>query len=262
MKLSTSALSRSLLAVALALVSFTLAPAADTFEGRVHMVMTSGKTGEPMGVDYAMKNGKMRYDMGQPAAAGGENDGAAAGKRGRKHARRGGEGGDMGGVIVDIERQEMIILMENEGEKMFMRRSMAKAIAEASGKDHLERAPVATGRKEMIAGYQAAEYTYTDDKGGVTELWLAKGLGTFAFPAAQGPMGGGGAPSPEWEKIARDGGFFPLRVVAHDTKGVEQSRMEVTKIDRTPLPDSLFSTDGYTEFQMPDFGGAFNPFKR
>ena len=41
--------------------------------------------------------------------------------------------------------------------------------------------------------------------------------------------------------------------------GVEQSRMEVTNVDKTPLPDSLFSTAGYTEFQIPGFGGGFNP---
>jgi hypothetical protein len=271
MKLSAFALSRGLLATAFALVTLTAASAADTFEGRVHMEMTAGKKTEPMGIDYAMKNGKMRCDMGPSAARSGEQEGThAAAKRGdeerdrasarRKHGRRGGEG--MGGMIMDFERKEIIILMENDGEKMFMRRSMAQTMEEAAGKDHAERAPVATGRTEMIAGYKAAEYAYTDDKGEVTDLWLAKGLGTFMFPAAQGPMGGRGAASPGWEKLARDGGFFPLRVVGHDTKGNEKMRMEVTKIDQTPVPDSLFSTEGYTEFQMPDFGGGFNPFKR
>jgi len=269
MNLSASKLSRGLLATAFALV--TLTAAAATFEGRVHMEMTSGKKTEPMGIDYAIKNGKMRCDMGPSTARSGEDAGAkATAKRDddekdrvsarRKHGRRGGEG--MGGMIMDFERKEIIILMENDGEKMFMRRSMAKPMEEAAGKEHGEHAPVATGRTEVIAGHQAAEYVYTDDKGEITNLWLAKGLGTFMFPAAQGPMGGRGAASPEWEKLARDGGFFPLRVVGHDAKGNEKMRMEVTKIDQTPLPDSLFSTDGYTEFQMPDFGGGMNPFKR
>ena len=49
-----------------------------------------------------------------------------------------------------------------------------------------------------------------------------------------------------------------MRVVNYSAKGVEESRMEVTKVEKTSLPDSLFSADGYSEFSM----GGFNPFKR
>lgn len=245
MKLSLSFLCRGLLATAFALITFTAASAAEAFEGRVHMEMTSGKKKETVGIDYAMKDGKMRMDLPKDSSRG---------------------GGGMGGMIMDFPHQEMIILMEHDGQKNFMRRSLAQTIAQASekgrGEGHPASAPVATGRTEMIAGYPATEYKYTGEKGEISELWLAKGLGTFMFPAAQSPMGGRGAPSPEWEAMARDGGFFPLRVVTRDAKGTERSRMEVTKIDKTPLPDSLFSTDGYTEFKMPDFGSMFNPLKR
>jgi hypothetical protein len=234
---------RGLILSAFAVSSVGVARAADVFEGRVHMELTSGKKKEPMGIDYAMKDGKLRMDMPQEGS------------------RR--KGGGMGGMIYDLKNQEMIILMENDGEKTFMRRSMKDAMAKAQERNEKETsAPVATGRTETIAGYKASEYKYTNEKGEVTDLWLAKGLGTFMYPAAQNPMGGRGAPSPEWEKIAREGGFFPLRVIGHNKAGAEVSRMEVTKIEKTSLPDSLFSTDGYTEFKMPDFGGAFNPFKR
>ena len=242
MKLPSSALCRGLLATAFALITLSAVAAADSFEGRVHMVMTTGKKKEAMGIDYALKGGKMRYDMAADSA------------------RR---GAGTGGVIIDFKRQEMIILMEEDGQKNFMRQTMAPALAEAKKyKERPAAAPVATGRVEQIAGYPAAEYTQAGEKGEITELWLAKGLGTFMFPADQGPMGGRGPAAPGWEQMARDGGFFPLRVVTRDAKGAERSRMEVTKIDRTPLPDALFSTDGYAEFKMPDFGGAFNPFKQ
>jgi hypothetical protein len=53
-----------------------------------------------------------------------------------------------------------------------------------------------------------------------------------------------------------------MRVVTHDAKGAETARMEVTSVDKSPVSDSLFSTDGYTEFSMPGMGGGgFNPFK-
>jgi hypothetical protein len=242
MKLSLSFVCRGLLAPAFALITLTAVSAAETFEGRVHMEMTSGKKKEAVGIDYAMKDGKMRMDMPQDSS---------------RHE---------GGMGMDFPHQEMIILMEHDGQKNFMRRSMAQAIAQAreNGRreGHPVSPPVATGRTEVIAGYPATEYKYTGEKGEISELWLAKGLGTFMFPAAQGPMGGGGAPAPEWEAMARDGGFFPLRVVTRDAKGTERSRMEVTKIDKTKLLDALFSTDGYTEFKVPDFGGMFNPLKR
>jgi hypothetical protein len=244
MNLSFKSLCRGFLCAAFSLATVAAVSAADTFEGRVHMEMSSGKKKEKMGVDYAIKGSKLRIDMPQ------ENN------------RRG--GGGTGGMIFDTQNQEMIMLMENDGQKMFMRRSMKEDIARAQEKrdERQHPAPVATGRTEVIAGYTASEYKYTDEKGQVTDLWLAKGLGTFMYPAAQNPMGGRGAPSPEWEKIARDGNTFPLRVVGHNKNGDEISRMEVTKIEKTSLPDSLFSTDGYQEFQMPNFGGAFNPFKR
>ena len=236
-----STLCRGLLATAFSLVLFTSVSAAD-FEGRIHMDVTSGKKKEAAGIDYAIKNGKMRMDMPQ-----------------QEGSRR---GGGAGGIIIDYPNMEMFILMEHDGQKNYMRRSLADTVAKASerNQEHRTPPPVATGRTEMIAGYTATEYTTTNEKGEVTEMWLAKGLGRFMGMSGQNPMGGRGAPSPEWENFARDGNLFPLRVVSRNAKGAEVTRMEVTKIEKTSLPDSLFSTDGYSEFKMPDFGGL-NPFK-
>jgi len=244
MKLSASPIRRGLLATVFALGTLTAVSAADTFEGRVHMEVTSGKK-DAQAIDYAIKEGKMRCDI--PASS----------------SR---SGGGMGGMIFDFQNQEMIILMEHGGQKNFMRRPFGQMIAAASAhaqaEHHSTAAPVATGRTEMIAGYLATEYKFTGQNGDTHELWLAKGLGTFMFPAAQGPMGGHGAPSPEWAQAAREGGLFPLRVVTRDASGSEKGRMEVTRIEKTALPDSLFSTDGYTEFKIPGFGGGFNPLGR
>ena len=231
---------RGLFVAALSLVTVTALSAADAFEGRVYMQMTSGKRKEPASVTYAIKAGKIRFDT------------SAAESSGRRR------GGGAASVIMDLPNREMIMLMDHDGQKMFMRHAMPDAssapMAERAGKEVA--APVATGRTEVIAGYEATEYKWTSPRGETHEMWLAKGLGTFVFPAPQGgPMGGSrGAPSPEWEKIARDGGFFPLRVVSRDTTGAETGRMEVTKIEKGSLPESLFSTDGYTEFKMPDMG--------
>jgi hypothetical protein len=240
MKLPVSSLCRGLFGTALALLSLTTVVAAQSFEGRIHMEITGAKKKDALPMDFSMKGQKVRIDMV------GQNTG--------KH------GGGLGGMIYDVGAQEIFILMDMDGQKTYMRRSMAKDIEKATQKGQMGAVPVATGRTEVIAGYPTAEYRSTSENGDVTEMWLAKGLGTFMSMNGQSPMGRG-APSPEWEKFAREGNFFPMRVVSLNKKGKEETRMEVTKVEKTSLPDSLFSVDGYNEFKMPVFGGAFNPFK-
>jgi len=165
------------------------------------------------------------------------------------------------GIIFDLQAREMIILMDMSGQKMFMRRPIPQPTAEQASQareGHKVSPPVATGRTEMIAGYQATEYRMTSEKGEAIELWLAKGLGPFMSFSGGNPMMGGGrsAPPPGWESFARDGNAFPMRVVSHGTDGGETMRMEVTKVDKTPVPASLFSTEGYSEFSIPGMGGG------
>jgi hypothetical protein len=221
---------------ALLLATSALLSAADTFEGRIHITVTSGKK-DPMTLQYAVKGDLMRMEMPVDKSS------------------HGGMAG--GGIIIDFKQKEMLILMEQEGQKMFMRRPLpqpGEGQAATAGKLAAEAKPVATGRTEMIAGYLATEYRVDGSKGGATELWLATGLGNFMFPSAQGPMGQGrgASASPGWEKFAREGGGFPLRAITRNAAGAEESHWEVTQIEKTTLPASLFSTEGYTEFQMPD----------
>ena len=243
MKLPISTLCRGLLLAAFACVS--LSASAAGFEGRVRMEITSGKKKDRMEMDYVMKGDKLRIEP--------QMDG------------RGEHAGAMG-MIMDMQAREMIILMDMEGRKMYMRRPIPQPTEQTtkSRDEHQMSAPVATGRTEMIAGYKATEYRTTSNKGEVIELWLAKGLGPFMSMSGGNPMTGRGAPPPGWENFARDGNMFPMRVVSHDTKGAETTRMEVTRVEKGPVSDALFSPEGYSEFSMPGFGGAggFNPFKR
>lgn len=253
MHLPVTCLRHSLLAAILTLAATAL-PAADSFEGRVEMKITDTKSGGAHVFNYALKEGKLRMDFPKNPS-------------GRDNA------GGSGGMIVDFSKREVLILMEmpdsagGGARKMYMRQPMPQPGETPPGGNPAEAAPVsepiATGRTEVIAGYTATEYKVTSKNGEVSELWLAKGLGTFMFPAMQNPMGRGHSAnaSPAWEKLVRDGNFFPLRVITRDAGGAEKMRMEVTKIEKTPLPDSFFSPEGYTEFQIPGFGGGLNPFK-
>ncbi|MFA5056567.1 MAG: DUF4412 domain-containing protein [Opitutaceae bacterium] len=256
MHLSLALLQRGLFAAAFVFTA-TLLRAADSFEGRVEMKITGAERGDAHVINYALKEGKLRFDFPKE-------------QPGKEH------GGGSGAMIVDYGKHEMLILMEmpdREGgapRKMYMRRPLpqpGEAQAKRGGTDEPVSSPVATGRTEVIAGYTATEYTLAGKNGEVHELWLAKGLGSFMFPAAQNPMGHGRpANAPVWEKLVRDGGFFPLRVVTRDAGGREKTRLEVTKIEKAALPDALFTPEGYSEFQIPGFGGGLpgglNPFQR
>jgi hypothetical protein len=237
MKLSQLVLRRGLLLTAFALLTSLTLSAADTFEGRIHMKVTASKQKEPIGMDYSMKDGKLRMDV-----------------------QTGHSGAGMGGIIFDMPGKQMIILMDAGGRKMFMRRDIPQVTPQANGNvsaaGHQMAPPVATGRTEVIAGQTATEYRMTGEKGEVIEMWLAKGLGPFmSFSGGNPMMGGRGTPPAGWENFARDGNAFPMRVVTHSADGAETMRMEVTSVEKTSLPDSLFSTDGYSEFSIPGMGG-------
>lgn len=221
---------------------------AHAFEGRIGM-QVSEPNRPAHAIDYLVKESKLRFDAPRDAA----------------------QKGGAGGIIMDFAKAEMIILVDGHGRKMFFRRPLNAESAPNATHAAKERAaapvmdpPVATGRSETIAGQIATEYRGKNSAGETFEFWLAKGLGNFAFPAGGNPMarGANAAPSPAWEKFVRDGGFFPLRVITRDSAGKEKSHLEVTKVEKLAVPDSTFSTDGYTEMNLPAFGGAGggNPF--
>lgn len=220
--------------------------AASNFEGRVDMKLTSGKgdsesKSQPHLLHYTIKGEKIRMDF----------DGDASSRK---------NGMNSAGMIIDVEKREVITLIDSQDEngaprKMFIRHPMNEPKAGKSSTSNKPEArdmsqPTPTGRTEKIAGYLASEYKVKDKDGNVTELWLAKGLGNFISPNSLNQMSRR-SESPAWEAMLKEGGFFPLRVTTHDNDGDLVSQMEVVKIDKTSVSDSAFSTEGYSEMQMP-----------
>jgi hypothetical protein len=206
------------------------------FEGKVTLAMTAERGGT-MNMDYAMKGEKLRMDM-----------------NGRGH---------QAAVIMDTAKMEMLMLMPEQ--QMYMVMPMKKTVDQAMEKAGANTTDVeATGKTETILGYKCNQLL-VKDKGNVTELWVAEGLGTFMGMSPGGPMGGGGggmfgrgkpANAAKWEQVLKDKGGFPLRMITRDASGKEISKMEATKIEPGSLPDSMFNPPaGYQKFDMPNMGG-------
>lgn len=226
--MTTPSFVRKTLLVLVLLAGTGFLRAADNFQGSLDIVISNPKhpSQPPHQLHYQVKQNKVRFDFAE------------------QHGARGGQGA----MIIDFDRMETIMLMDNGSQKMSMRRplNIPKVAPESGGST--ASAPTKTGRTDTLLGYPITEYTVNDSNGNITHIWLAKGLGRFMFPAAQN-MRGPSAP-PGWSSFVNDGNFFPLRIVTIDKDGKEGMHMEVTKITPETVPDSAFSAEGYTEFNM------------
>ncbi len=204
--------------------------AANTFEGKVSLALTAEK-GRATNMDYSLKGQKVRMDMDA--------------------------GGSQVASIMDMAKMEMLMLMPEQ--QMYMVMPMKKPVEQAMEKAGTNTADIeVTGKTETILGYKCSQIL-VKDKGTVTEMWVAEGLGAFMGLGGGGMFGGGKpANAAKWEEALKGKGGFPLRVISRDAKGKETFKMEATKIEAGSLPDSLFSPPaGYQKFAMPDMGGMF-----
>ena len=210
------------------LASALLAPVAllgAAFEGKITMKMTPGR-GEPQEMSYNIKGDKMRIEIA---------------------TKKGG----MGGMIMDGEKKEMIMMMDDQ--KMYMTMAIPDVAAEAAGKKGEDVKFEKTNETEKILGYTATKYIATQKDGTKTEMWLAEGLGKFMSASPGNPMTGRRAAPPEWERALAGKELFPLRVVGKD-KGEKQTfQMDVIAIDKKSLPDSMFTPPA--SYQKFDMGG-------
>jgi hypothetical protein len=99
-------------------------------------------------------------------------------------------------------------------------------------------APVKTGALRAVAGYVCDVYSVDVDGGDSGEACVARGLRFPALDPMVADLGGDG---------------FPLRILTRDATGKERSHMEVTRVETTALPDSLFiAPPGYKSVDMHD----------
>jgi hypothetical protein len=222
-----------LLAAGTLLLTVASSYAASSFEGKISLAM-SGDKGRSQAMDYSIKGQKIRMDLDAD--------------------------GNKVATIMDMEKLEMTMLMSEQ--KMYMVHPIKKPVEQATAKASESTLEIeVTGKTETILGYKCSQ-VLIKDKGTVTEAWLAEGLASFPGLGA-GPGGGGGmfggkksANAAKWEEALKGKSGFPLRVISHDAKGKNTFKMEATKVEPGPLPDSLFvPPSDYQKFNMPGLGG-------
>ncbi len=212
---------------------------AETFEGKVSMTMSSpsSKDGSQT-LNMSIKEGFMRMDMTASKGA--------------------------GAMIMDFKNQQMIVLMP--AQRMYMVQPIPQpgASPQAAGRPLPAAAPagpqptlVDTGEKETILGYVCTKYTATGAQGSA-QLWLTDQLGAF-----NGLFHGGGpgqrpqAPQ-AWESALKGKGFFPMRVISNSNG--KEFRLEVTSVEKTSLPDSLFTPPSdWRKFDLGSMMGGAMP---
>ena len=220
-----------LAAKALSLVSST----GESFEGDI--TMNDTHTGKPPKVEvYEVKGDKLRFEDPE------------------RHTYVIFNGAEKKIIEVDDTKKTAMLIDVDQMEKMSAQMAGAPSHAAPSTPppSEWETSIDTAAGTDVIAGYACDKWkiTETNKKTGKirkTDACLAKGIG---FPDMT--MGRGGETTKSWMvKLVADK-YFPLRMVMTED-GVEQNKMEVTKIEKKTLAASRFEVPaGYAVTDMAE----------
>jgi uncharacterized protein DUF4412 len=141
--------------------------------------------------------------------------------------------------LVDFGNKKMVDISDTNKTAMILNWDEVMGAAAARKKPSVT--PVATGRKDVVAGYVCDIYQNNDPSSGGGEACVAKGI-HFPHGLVQG----------SWiESLGDD--WFPMRVDTKSPVDEQKLHMEVTKVDKKPLDDSLFAIPpGYETESLGD----------
>jgi hypothetical protein len=195
------------------------------FEGDITVVYKSAKERRPVPpITLTVKGSKMRFDVPEGLEAAphiGERAYAIADTATKKL--------DM---VVDEQKMAIEMDLTTMGEQLKKMRPSQKAENDTNTKPTVTK----TGHNDAVAGIQCEDWDFTSQKGergrvcvaNQNASWLS--LPPFGVPAEQA-----------WAKDLFDGQHLPLRMIGYDAGGAEDTRLEVTKVERKPVLDSTFA---------------------
>jgi hypothetical protein len=147
-------------------------------------------------------------------------------------------------TVVDEQKMVMVMDLDRLSEQMKKAKAPGAGAAEAANEPPPK--VTKTGKKDTVAGMSCEEWEMVSAKGnrgnvcvsGEEASWLS--MPSLGLPAEH-----------LWAKELFDGKHLPLRMVGYDAAGAEETRLEVTKLERKPIADTMFEIPkGY---RMMDF---------
>ncbi len=203
------------------------------FEGEIDAVMKEHKPGatpEETSLAVFVKSGKLRLDLPDKLSQGHSMLGPKAYVIFDPTAKK-------IYVVADARKEVIVIDLEKSGEQL-------KGIGKPpEGMPHAEHAAPSgpptkltkTGKYDTVAGYKCENWDIVSDHREGTVCVAQEGVSWFSIPMT-------GIPTEKlWMAELLDGKHFPLRFVGYAKDGTtEESRLEVTKIDKKALPASEF----------------------
>jgi len=207
---------------------------AQGWEGTIEMSMKVPQLGEdPMPMTINLKGDKMHTTM---------------------------QMGPMGAteMFMDMGQKKMVTVMRAMNMGMEMDLSQMENKAKETADEGT--APVATGKKEKINGFNCSEYTCKVKEMDM-ELWMTKDIPVAMLSSIQSAMSnvskGTGGSSSAYEALAKDGNVAIRTIMKQD--GAVQIQMDVIKYEAKSFPDSEFTVPSNINIQKMDpsmMGGA------
>jgi hypothetical protein len=209
-------------------------PALEGFEGEIDVTAKGGKptdTATPLAV--MVKSGKARVDIPEalaksagPMAANAKGYGIFDSAAKKVY------------VVLDPSKQVIIIDLNKIGEQAKTFNPPGNHGEKGGGPPATPPKITKTGKFDTVAGYKCENWDVASDHREATACVAADGFSWLTLPMSALD----GVPTEKlWMADLLDGKHFPLRFVGYEKDGTTESgRVEVTKIDKKPLPDSDF----------------------
>jgi hypothetical protein len=195
------------------------------FEGDITLVAKSAKERRPVPpITLTVKGNKMRFDL---------PEGMEAAPRMGEHAYAIVDtGAKKLDVVVDEQKMVMEMDLATMGEQLKKLRPPEKGPADNNTKSTVTK----TGHTDTVAGIQCEDWDFTNEKGERGRVCVSsQNAPWLSIPSL-------GLPSEHlWAKDLLDGQHLPLRMIGYDAAGAEDSRLEVTKVERKAVLDSSFA---------------------
>lgn len=140
-------------------------------------------------------------------------------------------------IVSDTQKQVVVVDLNKSGDqfKGLSSRPSPGSPARPASPEGPKTTLTKTGQWDTVAGYKCENWDMKSDHREGTVCVAQEGASWFSIPMT-------GIPTERaWMAELLDGKHFPLRFVAYEKDGAtEESRIEVTKIDKKTLPASEF----------------------